>query len=78
VCVALVSGGADAALAALAAQSIRLYRHVASGALSGPVAFKNLLQVACNIRLPQAFGRRAVRVALNAGPDFYNALWDAS
>ena len=75
-CVALVSGGADAALAALAAQSIRLYRHVAAGTLSGQVAFKNLLQVACNIRLPQTAGRRAVRVALNAGPDFYNTLWD--
>ena len=73
-CVALVSGGPGAALAALAAQSIRLYRHVITGALSGPVAFRNLLQVACNIRLPQTVGRPAVRLAINAGPDFFNAL----
>ena len=76
-CVALVSGGADAALAALAAQSIRLYRHVAAGTLSGPIAFRTLLQVACNIGLPRTAGRLAVRLALNAGPDFYNALTEA-
>lgn len=75
-CVALFSGGHDAALAALAAQSIRLYRHVAADTLDGRVAFKNLLQVACNIGLPRTFSRRAIRIAINAGPDFYDALWE--
>ena len=44
--------------------------------LDGPVAFKNLLQVACRIGLPRTFSRRAIRIAINAGPDFYDALWE--
>ena len=64
VCEALVSGGPNAALAALAAQSIRLCRYVVADKLLPRPAFRALLQVACNLKLPMSLGRSAVRTAL--------------
>ena len=75
---ALVSGGPDAALAALAAQSIRLCRYVEAGELLPGLAFRALLKVACNLKLPMILGRSAVRTALYAGPRLYNEIAEAA
>src|SRR5262249_15188711 len=74
VCEAFVSGGPDAALAALAAQSIRLSRYVVAGELLPRQVFRALLQVACNLRLAQHCGKPAVWAALSAGPRLYDEL----
>jgi hypothetical protein len=74
VCAALVSGGPEAALAAVAAASVRLAHHVASGNLLWHPARRMLLQVSGNLKLPQHFGRKAVRIAIGAGPNLYHDL----
>ena len=74
VCEAYVRGGPETSLAALAAQSIRLCHHVDNGDLCDRPAFRTLLQVACNLRLPQQLGKPAVRAAVHAGPIFYDSL----
>jgi hypothetical protein len=70
VCQALVNGGLNAALAALAAQSIRLTHHVEEGSLTWKAAFRTLLQVAVNLRLVQRVGKSRVRAAIYAGREF--------
>ncbi|MGE0653096.1 MAG: hypothetical protein AB7P12_15310 [Alphaproteobacteria bacterium] len=74
VCRAFQTGGPEAALAALGAASIRLCRLVRDGDLLWPVVFKNLLQVAVNLRLPVVYGRRSVQVAIYAGCAFYDDI----
>ena len=74
VCEAYVSGGSDAALAAVASGSIRLYRHVAAGDLLWKPAFRHLLQVSVNLGLVKKLGKRAVRIAIYAGPRLYSEL----
>jgi hypothetical protein len=72
------SGGAVAALAAVGAGSIRLYRHVVNDCLTWRSVFKTLLQVSINLRLVNVFGRPTVRTAIYAGPTFYNDLAEAA
>ena len=74
VCTEYVSGGADAALAAVATQSIHLYRYVYNGDLVGRFAFRALLQVSVNLGLVGKLGKAAVRTAIYAGPRFYDEL----
>lgn len=78
ICAALVTGGPPAALAAVAASSIRLAHHVANGNLLWASALKMLLQVSCNLKLPIIFGRRAVHIAINAGPNLYDQFAEAA
>lgn len=74
VCEAFVSGGPDAALAALAASSIRLTRHVDGGCLVPEIAFSALRDVAENLKLAKHLGQHLVEIALDAGPQFYEQL----
>jgi hypothetical protein len=78
VCTAHVSGGPDAALAAVAAGSIRLFRYVSEGELLWSAAFKALLSVSVNLKLPIIYGRRIVRAAIYAGPTFYSDIAEAA
>lgn len=75
---ALVSGGRSAALAALAAQSIRLHYHVIANGLRCEIVFRELLQAAINLRLVDEFGKRAVQTAIDAGLNFYGDVAEAA
>lgn len=78
VCRAFYESGPDAALAAVAAGSIRLARHVMAGDMIWRHAHRELLQVAINLRLVNTFGRRKVKRALSAGPSFYDEIAGAA
>ena len=78
VCRALATGGPDAALAAVAAGSVRLCRLVNDGGLLWSVVFKTLLQVSINLQLVNVFGRRVVRWAIYTGPAFYSDIAEAA
>jgi hypothetical protein len=71
---ALFFDGYHTALAELAAQSIRLYQLVYCGELVGKFVYRELLQSACNTRLPLIFTRPIVHIALNAGPIFFEMI----
>jgi hypothetical protein len=71
VCVAYHGGGHDAALAALGAASIRLYRWVRNGSLRGDYAHNALWAVADNLTLTAHFGEETIFHAIDAGPSFY-------
>ena len=60
VCEAYLSGKHDAALAALAAASIRLYRYVENGSLIESAAHETLWDVADNLTLTKVLGEDAV------------------
>ena len=74
VCEAYVSGRHEAALAALAAASIRLYRHVENGSLIGSAACQTLWDVADNLTLTKVLGEDAVASAIATGPQVYDRL----
>jgi hypothetical protein len=71
ICTALVSGGPESALAAVASSSIRLARWCAAGEMMWTTARKMLIQASCNLKLVHHFGKGAVHVAINAGPALY-------
>ena len=76
VCEAIVSGGHEAALMAVASSSIRLTRWCAAGELLWSAVRKMLIQVSVNLKLVQHFGKGAVHVAINAGPNLYADMAD--
>ena len=74
ICEAYFTGGHEAALAALAAASIRLYRYVDNGSLIGKYPFEALWEVADNLTLTRVLGDEAVAAAIDTGPQFYSSL----
>lgn len=78
VCRAFYESGPEAALAAVAAGSVRLAHHVVAGDLIWRHAHRALLQVAINLRLVNIFGRKTVQRALAAGPAFYEDIAEAA
>jgi hypothetical protein len=74
ICTALVTGGPESALAAVAASSIRLARWCLAGELLWSAARKMLIEVSVNLKLVRHFGRRAVHVAIDAGPSLYDEI----
>jgi hypothetical protein len=61
------------ALIALACGSLLLQSHIADGLMTGE-ALLRLGQYADNVGLNQRLGHRAVRIALNQGPWFFDEL----
>ena len=78
VCSAFFAGGHESALFALAAGSVRLAPLVGAGELRWRSAFKNLLQVAINLRLVDRFGRRRVRADIYAGLHLLDDIEEAA
>jgi hypothetical protein len=78
VCEAYFTGRHEAALAALAASSVRLYRYVANGSLIEKIAYENLRDVAENLTLTKVLGEDAVEYAIQTGPEFYSNLSGAA
>jgi hypothetical protein len=78
VCEAYFSGGHEAALAALAAASIRLCRYVENGSLIGSIAHDTLWEVADNLTLTKVLGESVVAAAIETGPQFYDSLAGAA
>jgi hypothetical protein len=78
VCEAYFSGRHDAALAALAAASLRLYRYVENGSLIEAAAYDALQDVADNLGLAKVLGDDAVAFAIATGPQFYDQLSGAN
>ena len=74
ICEAYYRGGHEAALAALAAASIRLYRYVDNGSLIGKYPYEALCEVAAHLTLNRVLGDEAVAAAIDTGPQFYNSL----
>lgn len=74
ICEAYYTGGHSAALAALAAGSVRLYRLVLEHELRGDIAHETLWDVASNLTLIEVLGEQAVAVAIDTGPRFFEEL----
>src|SRR5262245_12428438 len=68
---AYFTGGHEAAIAALAAASVRLYRLVREGTLRGDLAHETLWDVAENLTLIKVLGEPAVELAISTGPRFF-------
>ena len=74
ICEAYFTGGHEAALAALAAASIRLYRYVHNGSLIGKYPYEALCEVAENLTLNRVLGDDAVAEAIDTGPQFFSSI----
>jgi hypothetical protein len=65
-------------LAALAAASIRLYRHVQNGSLLEAKALDTLWDVADNLTVTKVLGEESAAQAIATGPQFYDSLSGAA
>jgi hypothetical protein len=74
ICEAYFTGGHSAALAALAAASVRLFRLVRENSLRAEIAHEQLWEVADNLTLTKVCGEAAVAIALDTGPRLYETL----
>ena len=74
ICTALVSGGPESALAAVASSSIRLARWCVAGEMLWSAARRMLIQVSVSLKLVHHFGKGTVHVAINAGPNLYDEM----